>query len=330
MQDKYLEDKGVIHLVHSLIPDFISRYKNGEISYKDRTLTIQGEVASQADKSAMEKLLIEQAGLIHFVNNTRVVEPPKPEPKMPISFDIKKEGSQLGLEGAFTNTDQISKLQNTLNENGAQYQNGTLKQDQNLEGGRIIALTQKLIPHFVAKYTKGTIAYHERKLVVRGTVSSMDDKNTMERLLAANAAGIVYQNDTEVIKPVVTPNKERKAFISELHDVLSIAQITFRTASARLTKEGAKSVKKVGEVLLRHPAIRVSIGGHTDSDGDDKANMRLSQSRVETVKKALEKQGVESTRMQAIGYGETQPIAPNDTAKNKAKNRRVEFKIIGE
>jgi len=348
MQDKYLEDKGAIHAVQALIPDFLARYKSGQITYKDQTLEVSGEVASQADKEAMEKQLVEKAGLIHFVNDTRVVEPPKPEPvvteevntsepapkaaveKQPISFDIKKEGTQFDFDGTFANIDQISALQHALDDSGALYQNGTLTQDENLEGDRVIALTEKLIPHFVSQYAKGAITYQDGTLVVEGDVFSLNDKNMMERLLVANAAGVAYRNDTAVIKPAAVSDEERQAFIGELHAVLSNAKITFKTASAKLTKEGALTVKSVGEILLKHPTVRVSIGGHTDSDGDGKANMKLSQARVETVKKSLIQQGIDPFHLRAIGYGETQPIAPNDTAENKAKNRRVEFKIIGE
>ena len=73
----------------------------------------------------------------------------------------------------------------------------------------------------------------------------------------------------------------------------------------------------------------MEIGGHTDSDGDAEYNKKLSQERVDMVKKALVEFGLNGDRFITKGYGESKPLVPNDTAENKAKNRRVEFKVIG-
>jgi OOP family OmpA-OmpF porin len=68
--------------------------------------------------------------------------------------------------------------------------------------------------------------------------------------------------------------------------------------------------------------------GHTDSVGDDAKNLTLSQNRANSVMSALIKRGVDPTRMEAVGFGETKPIASNSTAAGKAENRRTEFKVI--
>ena len=347
LQDKYLVDEGVTDATKALVPKFLALYRNGSILFKDGTLEISGEVASAADKAAMEALLLESVGFVHFVNDTHVVPPPKPKPavektptsemtpkvaveKKPISFEITKEGSRFELEGVFADMEQIEVLQHALDDVGALYQNGSLKQGENLEGDRVVALTAKLVPHFAARYPKGSIVYRDGTLVVEGEVFSANDKNMMERLLAANAMGIPYQNKTVVVQPAAVSDQERQAFLSEIQSILSHAKITFRTASAKLTEKGASVVKEVGDILLKHPTVRVEIGGYTDSDGKDAANLKLSQARVDTVKKTLVQQGVDPFRMRTKGYGESNPIAPNDNAENKAKNRRVEFKIIGE
>jgi outer membrane protein OmpA-like peptidoglycan-associated protein len=259
-----------------------------------------------------------------------VVEPPKAVEKQPITFVLDKNGSMFGFEGTFTNVEQIATLQNALDDEGALYKNGTLKQDESLEGDRVVELTQKLIPHFVGQYPKGSIKYQNGVLVVSGEVFSDNDKNIMGRLLAANATGISFRNDTVVVKPAEISDQERQVFMSEIEAVLTHAKITFKTASSKLTAEGMDVVKKVGDVLQKHTNVRVEIAGHTDSDGKDEDNMKLSQARVESVRKALGQQGIGLFRLRAKGYGESQPLVPNDSAENKAKNRRVEFKIIGE
>ena len=71
----------------------------------------------------------------------------------------------------------------------------------------------------------------------------------------------------------------------------------------------------------------MTIEGHTDSQGDDDHNMELSQKRAIAVKAYLASHGIEDARMTAKGYGETQPVASNDTAEGRAQNRRVTFKL---
>jgi outer membrane protein OmpA-like peptidoglycan-associated protein len=194
----------------------------------------------------------------------------------------------------------------------------------------VIALTRKILPHFVRTYLHGKIVYDKGMLIVDGEVPDAAAKNTMTRLLAANATGTPYVNHTKVAEVPTLSEEERKTFRDEVGMVLDAAHITFESGSARLTPEGKATVEKIGEILLAHPSVRVEIAGHTDSDGDEAANLTLSQKRVDQVRKALSRQGIDPWRMRAKGYGESHPIAPNDTAENKAKNRRVEFNIIGE
>ena len=73
---------------------------------------------------------------------------------------------------------------------------------------------------------------------------------------------------------------------------------------------------------------KVRIEGHTDSNGNDVANLKLSQARADAVMAQLLKRGIDPGRMQAVGYGEENPIAPNLTAKGRAANRRTEFNIV--
>ena len=81
------------------------------------------------------------------------------------------------------------------------------------------------------------------------------------------------------------------------------------------------------EVIRRAPDNRFQIAGHTDSDGDDAYNQNLSERRAGTVIQWLIDNGADGNRLSGVGYGESQPAAPNDTESGKALNRRVQLSI---
>ena len=90
--------------------------------------------------------------------------------------------------------------------------------------------------------------------------------------------------------------------------------------------ESFATLKEIAQVLKDNPTVKIKIVGYTDSDGDDKSNLDLSKRRAASVKNYLVKNfSIDGTRIETDGKGETDPIAPNDSAVNKAKNRRVEF-----
>ncbi len=105
-------------------------------------------------------------------------------------------------------------------------------------------------------------------------------------------------------------------------------RIQFVTGSAELDKRSLALINDVAGLVLycTQPfGMNVVIGGHTDSDGDEDANFALSVARANAVRNALAARGVPPKKMIAIGHGETEPIAPNDTEEGRAMNRRTTF-----
>ena len=96
--------------------------------------------------------------------------------------------------------------------------------------------------------------------------------------------------------------------------------------SDRIKPESYGSLKEIAGVLTENTDLKVQIAGHTDSDGDDAANLDLSKRRAASVKAALTREfGIDAGRMDADGKGESQPVDSNTTPAGKANNRRVEF-----
>jgi outer membrane protein OmpA-like peptidoglycan-associated protein len=113
-------------------------------------------------------------------------------------------------------------------------------------------------------------------------------------------------------------------------EILSRAgNIHFRSGSARLDESSAPLLDNIVDIINRCPDLVVQIAGHTDSDGGEVANQRLSEARAASVARYLAEQGVAADRMVSAGYGELHPVAPNDTAENKLRNRRIEFAVFG-
>ena len=105
-------------------------------------------------------------------------------------------------------------------------------------------------------------------------------------------------------------------------------KVMFDYNKASIKVDSHELLKDVAAVMSEHQSIeKVRIEGHTDSDGTDEYNKKLSQDRADAVKAFLVQAGIDETKLEAVGHGEEKPIAPNDTAEGKEKNRRVEFNI---
>lgn len=109
---------------------------------------------------------------------------------------------------------------------------------------------------------------------------------------------------------------------------LAINNIEFDYNSAQLKSSSKENLKGVVEILNENPTFRLKLDGYTDNRGDAESNITLSQNRVNSCKEYLVSQGIEASRINSIGHGESDPIASNDTDEGREKNRRVEFTII--
>jgi outer membrane protein OmpA-like peptidoglycan-associated protein len=110
--------------------------------------------------------------------------------------------------------------------------------------------------------------------------------------------------------------------------VVQLNDITFETAKAELKPDSFEELDRLIKMLEDSPNVKCEISAHTDDVGNDDYNLKLSDKRAKSVVDYLVSKGIKTERMIAKGYGETQPLVANDTDENKAKNRRVQFKIV--
>ncbi len=107
-----------------------------------------------------------------------------------------------------------------------------------------------------------------------------------------------------------------------------INDIHYATNSARLTERSKFVLDEFLEYLKDNPGIRTAIHGHTDNVGTDEDNLALSQDRAFTVMSYLQDHGIDAGRLAFKGFGESKPVASNDTPEGRAENRRTEFVIL--
>ena len=127
--------------------------------------------------------------------------------------------------------------------------------------------------------------------------------------------------------PIVVTEKE-----TELLDtgMIRLQNVNFETGKADLLPEAYPALDEVGAILLKWPQLKIEVGGHTDSRGTKVRNQALSEARAAAVRDYLLKKfpNLVADQLTSKGYGASKPIAPNTTALNRAKNRRVEFVVL--
>lgn len=111
------------------------------------------------------------------------------------------------------------------------------------------------------------------------------------------------------------------------NQTITLENIHFEFNSANLTPAAKNALQRVARSLRSQPDSEVEIAGHTDSLGNDNYNLRLSQRRADSVRAFLIGNGVGAGRLSANGYGEQQPVVPNNTESGRAQNRRVEMRF---
>ena len=114
----------------------------------------------------------------------------------------------------------------------------------------------------------------------------------------------------------------------QLAEVQAARKIAFEPGSATVAADSRDALNQIADILRECGPIRLEIQGHTDSQGREEMNQQLSQARAQSILNELRGRRIPTSSYTAVGYGETQPIADNDTEEGREENRRIEFRLI--
>lgn len=211
-----------------------------------------------------------------------------------------------------------------------------------------IALTQEVVKKKMAEADVARIAKERDQIRLDQRTAEADKANAVAQqaqmsaqqsqaaALAAQNEAALAQRKTDEARAQAADAQARAAMLeSQLADlaakktdrgmVITLGDVLFATAKADLNPTGLQSAQKLADVLKQNPARTVLVEGFTDSTGSTAFNQELSERRGMSVRDALLQMGIAANRIQVRGYGESFPVAGNDTATNRQLNRRVEI-----
>lgn len=185
----------------------------------------------------------------------------------------------------------------------------------------------------LAQLERGVLRVTQERVALRGVTLQETAQANIARIFSDRleegadfSIDVIYEAPPEVAEPVLTA----QMCIDRINAITAERKITFDPGSIEITGETIDIVADIAEVLrdCRDVDKEIEIAGHTDSQGREEMNRNLSQSRADAVLDALAARRVLTGKMTARGYGESEPIADNETEDGREANRRIEFRLV--
>lgn len=184
----------------------------------------------------------------------------------------------------------------------------------------------------LAQVAHGKLVVRPDMVEVTGVTGSQASRSRISQILTAKLGqgqpfkvNVTYDRELD---PLAAQPKPEEC-LADVQQLLRYKKIEFNPGSADIGASAIGLVGSIAEVLAQCPAMALEIAGYTDSQGSEEGNRALSQARAEAVLVALQVRRVDVSRMKAVGYGESRPIADNETEEGREANRRIEFSVIG-
>jgi outer membrane protein OmpA-like peptidoglycan-associated protein len=264
-------------------------------------------------------------------------EPPPPVVQAPqpatapaptaFSFTFDSEGDFLKLTGLLPDAATRERF---LQATGSRAAGKRI--DQRLELETAAPEPWKLVLEALLRYWDDVVRVSARlednRLSIAGVMKSEKVRDQFVQFLKMSLPAATA-SEVAIEVPALTP--AAAACQKDIDGLIAKAQIRFAVASAALDSAASGALlKELAGIAGRCPKVKITIAGHTDSNGGAEFNMNLSRERAQAVARQLIDMGVDRQRITTVGYGETRPIADNATETGRALNRRIEFVITEE
>lgn len=181
-----------------------------------------------------------------------------------------------------------------------------------------------LIEHGRAEMSPG-------RMTLSGTTVGPETAGRLHRDLNAALPGFEISTEftVDVPKAVSLLPFDDQACIGRMNQLITDEPVVFAIGEATIEDASDATLDRLADVYARCGSIDIAIAGHTDSQGAEDYNRRLSQKRADAVMDALIERGIPFLRMSSVGLGESEPLASNETEDGRARNRRIEFRLGG-
>lgn len=309
----------------------VAELKAASITFSDADVTLLAEASvSQSD---FDKVVGElETSLPDVFSLTSTLEKEAATPTGPAEFTATlSEDGKVELRGRLTDAMQRSAVDAFARAAfaGADVLTAT-RVDETLPEGWPIRVMAGL--EALAEVHHGSLLVRADTVEVKGVTGSMETRRKITQILSdklgqGQTFKVMVRYD-EALDPVAAlPTPEECA--ADVNAVIAKTKITFTPASAELATTARPVLDALAAILTECPPMAMEIGGHTDSQGSEDGNKALSQARAEAVLMGLQGRRVDTSGMTAVGYGESVPIADNETEEGRDANRRIEFVLLG-
>lgn len=309
----------------------VAELGSGSVTFSDGDVTLLA--GSDVSQATFDKVVGElETGLPDAFSLTSTLEKKESATQGPAEFTATlAEDGKVTLRGRLTDEMQRQAVDAFARAafEGAEVVTAT-RVDETLPDGwpiRVLAGLEAL-----SLVENGSLLVRADLVEVTGVTGSTETRGKITQILSGKLGqGQTFRVNVrydEALDPIASlPTPEECA--ADVNAVIARTKITFTPASAEIATPARPVLDELAGILTACPPMQMEIGGHTDSQGSEGGNQALSQARAEAVLLALQGRRVDITGMTAVGYGESTPIADNETEEGREANRRIEFVLKG-
>lgn len=280
-----------------------------------RDINIAGTAPTAPDYQQALQLPETIGGVRNVINNMeqRVISP--------YTMSLEWNGEQLQIQGFVADESSQQQIQELLTQTYGDQATGQLQLAHGNPQGWHELITATLPT--MKRLEHARIDITDQQLHIAGkTQSSIIREDVVQTLKEFEPQG--YTLETHIVS-----SDDAIRICQQKFDTLLQAPISFASGKSTIQQESHTLLNELAATAALCPNNSITIAGHTDSDGDEVANLKLSQQRARAVAAWLFQEGISTERIRTVGYGERKPIASNTTEAGRAQNRRIEFIVQG-